>query len=161
MAGEIWITLSVLYMIMAVYVLAQIISLLRAKHMPFSYKAIFNWFALLWMVLRAVFWICFSVNENLLPQTAFYLLFWGPNCIIYMTFATLALFLTKVIKRRQWTRKYRNRFLVLYGVMGLLDTVGTVVLSLEAANASDPDVFGGIESCGTAVLFLFLSFAFV
>lgn len=147
-----------LYTGLAAYVLWQIVVLLKQRHKPFSYKAVFNWFALAWMLIRALFWILFIADDAFGDDTVaiFWVLFWLPHSIIYMTFATLALFLNKVIKRRNWTQKYRTRFLIAYTVFGAVDVIGTLVLSVLAGNADDANVEGNWESGGSGVLFFLL-----
>jgi CDP-diglyceride synthetase len=150
--------LIVLYTLLGVYVLGQIIILLKQRHKPLSYKAVFNWFALAWMFLRALFWVLY-ISDDAFGDAGgawFYILFWLPHSVIYLTFATLALFLNKVIKRRNWTQKYRLRFLLAYGIFGLVDVVGTFVLSVLAGTSDDASVENSWESGGGAVLFLLL-----
>lgn len=131
MAHPLPITLFVLYTALGAYCLAQIVILLRQKHKPFSYKIVFNGLAITWMFLRALYW-ALSITDLDMSQTATYFLFWLPHTILYTTFATMALFLTKVIKRREWTPKIRNRFLIWYTVFGILDVTGTIILSVVA-----------------------------
>ncbi len=155
------VVLIVLYTALAAYVLGQIIVLLKQRHKPFSYKAVFNWFALGWMLIRALFWILYVADDAFGDNQPvwFWLLFWLPHSIIYMTFATLALFLNKVIKRRNWTQKYRLRFLVLYFAFGALDVIGTLTLSALAGADTDGDevnFIGNLESGGSGILFLLL-----
>lgn len=161
MASAVAVVLLVLYTLLFAYVAWQIALLLAQKHKPLSYKAVFNWFALAWLFLRALFW-GLSVSDTLvnLPDSQqfwFYLMYWLPHSILYMTFATLALFLTKVIWRRQWTGRFRNRLLLLYSVFGTLDVIGTITLSAEAGKSDALSVVADhIESGGHAILFLLL-----
>jgi hypothetical protein len=110
------------------------------------------------MFLRALFWVLY-ISDDAFGDAGgawFYILFWLPHSVIYLTFATLALFLNKVIKRRNWTQKYRLRFLLAYGIFGLVDVVGTFVLSVLAGTSDDASVENSWESGGGAVLFLLL-----
>lgn len=153
--------LTVLYGMLAVYVSAQLVLLFRQKHKPTSYKAIFNWFALAWLVFRVLYWATFSTNVDV-PDVLSYLLFWLPHTILFFMFATLALFLTKVVRRRQWTGRLRNKILRVYGVAGFLDAALTITLAVIAGISGDVnDLCGRIEAMGTGIIFLFLSGIFV
>jgi hypothetical protein len=161
------IVLLVLYSLLGAYVLAQLIILLRGKHKPFSYKAVFNFFALAWLACRALFWALMTTEDFRDSTSAFwFILYWLPHSIIYMTFATLALFLTKVIKRRAWTHRYRSRFLWAYTAFGAVDVIGTLTLAVLAGNAPDDDDDAAqapmnAEQAGSAVLFLLLSVVYM
>jgi hypothetical protein len=155
--------LVVLYGLLGLYVLLQLIMLIRQKHKPFSYKAVFNWLTLAWTVLRSVFWLLFVLEVNL-QQVLFNFLFWLPMSIQYVTFALLALFLSKVVNRREWTGALRRRFLAFYGAIAVVDLSGTIILSVLAGDAATDSLsqqYGNVYSLGTAFLFLFLSFLFV
>jgi hypothetical protein len=162
MSSGVPVTLVVLYSLLGCHVLGQIVLLIRQKHKPFSYKAVFNWFALVWMLFRAIFWGIATTTATI-NDTLYYLLFWFPHCILYMTFATLALFFSKVIHRREWTGRYRNKFLLSYGLFGLLDFVGTIAISILAGqnDGADSDTYGDIESLGSGLLFLLLAGIYV
>ncbi|RYG51980.1 hypothetical protein EON67_02240 [archaeon] len=151
--------LVAIYLLLGAYVLLQIVLLIKQKHKPLSYKAIFSWFSLAWMTLRALFWVLVVAGVTI-PSAIFYILFWLPHSIIYMTFATLALFLTKVVARTSWSGVFRRRMMILYGAFGSIDTIGTVTISIMA-NASNSNNMQNIELAGTGVLFLLLSGVYV
>ena len=160
-------SLVVLYSIVAIYISTQLILLFRMGHKRVSYKVVFNSFALCWMVLRALFWLLFISSDDFAAESSpwFYILFWMPHTIIYMTFATLAIFLNKVIKRRSWTQKYRMRALLIYTVLGSVDVIGTFALCILAgqsiSDGGDASVQNGFESGGSGVLFFVLGGVFM
>lgn len=159
--------LLICYSLLGAYVLLQIFVLLRGKHKPFSYKAVFNFFALAWLTCRALFWALMTREDFRDSSSVFwFILYWLPHSIIYMSFATLALFLTKVIKRRTWTQRYRSRFLWAYTAFGAVDVIGTLTLAVLAGTAPDDDDSAAqapmdAEQAGSAVLFLLLSVVYV
>lgn len=154
-------SLVVCYSLLAVYVLAQLVLLFREKHKRTGFKAIFNYLTLVWCALRAIFWLLFVLDQSL-AGIGFYLLFWLPQCVQYLTFALLAVFLTKLVLRDSWGM-WRLRVFGVFGAVAVFDVAGTIALSVLAANATDDDAadrYGNAESLGTAVIFLLLSFVF-
>ena len=156
------ITLTVLYTLVGSYCVFQVILLRRQKHKPFSYKIVFNAFAISWMFVRALDW-SLSTTSYQLPLTALYLFFWLPHSIQYTTFATMALFLTKVIRRREWTVKFRNKFMLTWTIFGILDVVGTITLSVLAGidDGAYSDQMDNIESLANSILFVGLCIVYM
>ena len=158
------ITLFCLYSSVGIYVCAQIVILLWQRHRPFHYKAVFNWFALAWMLLRSVFWGMTAANAqwNGFLQN---FVFWLPACLNFLTFATLALFLSKgIMPADMWRQKMRMRMLVVFTLCAVIDVAGSATLSALSATATNNWV-GQLYSDGdavfTAVLFAFLGAIFV
>jgi hypothetical protein len=155
--------LVVLYALLGVFEVVQLLVLVRERHKKTGYKAVFHYLTLLWAILRAVFWVLFVADVDL-PDIAFYLLFWVPQVLQYATFALLAVFLTKVTVRRTWSAPggCKPRAWVVYGASAAGYAIGTLVAaSLAAAGGGDDaSYYANVQSLGSAIIFLFLSFVF-
>lgn len=157
-------TLFILYACVGIYVSGQIGLLLYQRHRPFHYKAVFNWFALAWMLLRSIYWglTVANVQWNGFLQN---FIFWLPSVLDFLTFATLALFLAKgIMSADDWRRTMRTRLVVIFGVCAAIDVAGSATLAALSAAASDDassQRFVNADAVFTATLFAILSFVFV
>lgn len=158
-------TLLALYGIMLLIVSGQQVQLVRRGHRVLHYKSLFNLFVMVWMGLRVAFWLVDLTSADL-PELLADLIFWTPHTAMFLTFATLALFLAKVARGPAWSGALRRRYLWAYGVVAAVNVASTVAFSVldaqadalldDAAQAAIQDA----ESVETAVLFLLLAGGF-
>ena len=158
------VVLFVQYAAVGVYVCGQIGLLLYQRHRPCHYKAVFNWFALSWMLLRSVFWALTAANVtwNSFLQN---FVFWLPTCLNFLTFATLALFLAKGITSADtWRTALRPRLVAAFGLCAVADVAGSATLAALAVAAPDDDAaqrYVNADAVFTSALFAVLGGCFV
>jgi hypothetical protein len=157
------VVLCIEYGVIAVYVFSQIVVLFLQRHRPFHYKSIFNWFAITWMSLRCIFWGLQAGNVDYSSIIENFI-FWLPSCILFLTFCTLALFLTKVVMSRTWQKTMRTRALVVFGIVAVFDVAGSAVLSVLISHydpsSQEAQVLSNFEAACTALLFFFIAAVF-
>ena len=162
-------SLIILYGLLAIYSIYQLWIIFREKHKKTGYKAFFHYFTVIWGLIRSIFWLTFVI-EITINQELFFLMFWLPQAIQYTTFALLAVFLIKVIIRRQWSGQhgYRNLIFLCYGLSTGAYFLGTIIVATLAAqaenngsvNGNTSDYFSNIQSLGSAMIFFFLALVF-
>lgn len=159
-------TLLALYSAMGVWVTVQEVQLVSRGHRVLHYKSLFNLFVAAWMALRVVFWSV-DLSQANVPQLLQDLIFWLPHTAMFLTFATLALFLAKVAHGPGWSGVLRRRYLRVYGAVATLNIVDTVAFSVldaqfaASGNAGGQAAIQTAESVENGVLFLLLAGVFV
>jgi hypothetical protein len=151
-------TLVVLYALLGAWVAAQLLVLFRAKGKRTGYKAVFNYLTLLWCAMRSTFWLTFALEVQL-PQLLFYLWFWLPQSVQFLTFSLLALFLMKLLTREQWRDGgWKTRSIAVLGVVALAHVVGSVLLaSLASEDSARSGLYENVQTLGSACVFILLS----
>lgn len=158
-------TLLACYSAMLLVVVAQELQLVCQGHRILHYKSLFNIFVAAWMALRCVFWLVDLTGADL-PQLLQDLIFWLPGTAMFLTFATLALFLAKLVRGPLWSGALRRRYLRAYAAVAAVNVASTVAFSvLDAQFAARGDdaaqrAVQDAESSVTAVLFLALAGGF-
>ncbi len=158
-------TLLACYSAMLVVVVAQELQLVCQGHRVLHYKSLFNIFVAVWMALRCVFWLVDLTGADP-PQLLQDLIFWLPGTAMLLTFATLALFLAKVLRGPAWSGALRRRYLHAYAAVAAVNVAGTVAFSvLDAHFAARGDdaaqrTVQDAESSMTATLFFALAGVF-
>lgn len=156
-------TLAVMYTLTGLWVAYDEARLVRQGHRVLHYRSLFNCFISAWMLLRVAYWLV-AVTGASVPRLVADLLFWLPHTAMFLTFATLALFITKVVHGPQWSGALRRRYLRAYAAVAVINVLGTVTCSvLDAQLAGDgapqQDVEDA-ESAGSGLLFLLLAGGF-
>lgn len=153
------ISLIVLYALLGAWVFTQLVFMFRAKHKRTGYKAFFNYLTLLWCLMRSIFWLTFALEVQL-PGTLFYLWFWLPESIQFMTFSLLAMFLVKLLTKEQWRDGgWKARSISALGGVALCHVVGSIIIAcLASQDTARADLYTNIQSLGSAVVFFLLAF---
>ena len=154
-----------LYTLLALYLGGVLISLLAQGHATFHYAVVFHALALLWIVLRCTWWLLdvAAVELATLPGD---LLFWLPHSILFLTFATLALFLLKLVRRKWWTGALRVRYVRAFSALAAVNIAATVSLAVidsrlaDAGDDAGQDKVQTAESAMNSATFLLLASGF-
>ena len=155
-------TLSALYLALLLWVGVDQARLVRAGHRVLHYRSLFNIFICAWMALRAVFWLL-AVTGARLPQLWKDLIFWLPHTLMLGCFATLAVFISKVLTGPLWTGALRRRYLRAYAALAALNIMGTVacsVLDWQLAGGAGQGAVQGPKSGWSGALYLLLAGVF-
>ena len=158
-------TLLALYSAMGILVTVQEVQLVAKGHKILHYKSLFNLFVAVWMLLRVLFWLVDLTGADL-PQMLQDLIFWLPHTAMFLTFATLALFLVRVLSGPNWSGMLRRKYLAIYGSVAAVNVVATFILSALDAQFASVQADDGqqavqdAESIENGILFLLLAGVF-
>ena len=158
------IILLVSFALMAMYTMVQLGVLIGQGHKFLHYSAVFHAMASLWMLLRVIFWLM-DVADLEGNQLLTDLVFWFPQSAMFLTFATLALFLLRVVSRPSW-HTTRTRYLFVFGVTAAANLAGTATLAIldshyaSVADSGAQNIIQNIQSAANSVLFCILAAVF-
>jgi hypothetical protein len=156
------------YASVGAYLGVRLYTLVSQGHRLLHYSVIFHSLALTWMLLRLLWW-SLSLASVPRPTSASDLLFWLPHSVIWLTFATLALFFFRLVHWKVWSGDLRARYLLAFAALALVDVVATITLAVlddkysrEEGPAADRAVLAVqiAESAMNAGLFFLLAAGF-
>ena len=165
MAAASSIVLLLLFSCMAIYLMSQLGLLVSQGHKLLHYAVVFHALASVWMLLRVAFWIMDIAELEGNQQFLSDLVFWLPHSAMFLTFATLTVFLLKVVTRRSWDSQ-RQRYLLIFGTTAAVNLMGTITLAAldthyaAVGDAPAQDVVQNVESAVNSVLFCMLAVMF-
>jgi hypothetical protein len=124
---------SILYALCAAFVAFELWQMARTKANLRGYKAAYNYLTLVWALVRAIFWATFALDAAL-PRVIFFVFYWLPLAIQYLTFALLATFLLKlVVGLPAWRDRVRALARRAFVAVGALALAGELLLAALAA----------------------------
>lgn len=111
-------TLFGLYMILLMYLILDILVILRSGHKKKSFRMGFVCLLGLWTLNRAIFWGIISLRtvENMFAQR---FLFWMPLPVQCATFSFLLLYYSKVLKPNEWEDGDKFFYKSIYGLVNI------------------------------------------
>lgn len=151
-------TLVVMYALLALWVFVQLVVMFRQRHKKTGYKAVFNYLTLFWALMRSTFWFTFALDVQP-PDIAFYLWFWLPQSIQFLTFSLMSMFLLKLLVRERWHDEgYKAKAILALGVVALSHMIGSIILAiLSSQDVARSDLYQNIQSLGSACVFFILA----
>ena len=129
------------------YLLRVVFSHLQQHYNMKSWASAFHYFSLIWLLTRCSFWLCTMIDSMEWNNFSFYLLYWVPTTLEFISYMVLPLYFAQILYPTQWNQHWVTVRPIYFGIVTAI-----IVFEIYWSYKSLQD---GVEVNDSFVLLLF------